>query len=114
LRLGLRNKKIDHFWDSVFGNDSSARIQIDQGPVLIKAFTSVTSKLLSTSLKDTDWDKRLRGGKLLRVNTGSKVRLFHLVGIRQAMEMLHACVTKHRNGRATAPTLPLASSVALL
>src|SRR5882757_10918204 len=39
LRLGLRNQKIDHFWDMVFSQQTAARIQIDQGPVLIKAFT---------------------------------------------------------------------------
>ena len=97
LRLGLRNQKIDMGWTMLFGQSTSARIQIDQGPVLTKAFTTVTPKLVSTSLKDTDWEKRLPDGKLLRVNTGSRVRLFHLNGIKQAMSMLRACVAKHRS-----------------
>ena len=51
---------------------------------------------MTTSLKGTDWDKRLADGKLLRVNTGSRVRLFHLTGIKAAMDKLRACTAKHR------------------
>jgi hypothetical protein len=94
LRLGLRTGKIDQFWQMLFGQKTALRIQVDDGPVLIKAFTSVTSHLLSTSLKGTDWDKRLANGKLFRMNTGTRVRLFHLTGINEAMAMLKACVAK--------------------
>jgi hypothetical protein len=96
LRLGLRNQQIDLSWQTLFDSASALRIQIDQGPVLTKAFKTVTPKLVSTSLKDTDWEKRLLDGKLLRVNTGSRVRLFHLNGIKEAMAKLRACVAKHR------------------
>jgi hypothetical protein len=95
LRLGLRTHTIDQFWQMLFGQKTALRIQVDQGPVLIKAFTSVTPKLLSTSLKGTDWDKRLAGGSLFRVNPG-RVKLFHLTGIKEAMGMLRACAAKHR------------------
>ena len=94
LRLGLRTGSIDQFWQMLFGQKTALRIQVDEGPVLIKAFASVTPKLLSTSLKGTDWDKRLPNGKLFRVNPG-KVKLFHLTGIKEAMSMLRACVAKH-------------------
>lgn len=96
LKLGLRTRTIDQFWQMLFGQKTALRIQIDQGPVLIKAFTSVTSHLLSTSLKGTDWDQRLADGKRFKMNTGSRVRQFHLDGIKEAMGKLRACVAKHR------------------
>jgi len=95
LRLGLRTGAIDQFWQMLFGQKTALRIQVDHGPVLIKAFTSVTPKLVSTSLKGTDWDKRLPGGKLVRVNPTGRVKLFHLTGIKEAMGMLRTCVAKH-------------------
>ncbi len=96
LKLGLRTQAIDQFWQMLFGQKTALRIQVDEGPVLTKAFTSVTSHLLSTSLKNTDWDKRLADGKQFRVNTGGRVRLFQLTGIKEAMGKLRTCVAKHR------------------
>jgi hypothetical protein len=96
LRLGLRARAIDRFWTMLFGQKTALRIQVDEGPVLTKAFTSVTPHLLSASLKGTDWDRRLASGKLLRMNTGTRVRSFHLNGIAEAMGMLKACVAKYR------------------
>jgi hypothetical protein len=96
LRLGLRSQKLDVGWSMLFQQKFGLRIQIDQGPVLTKAFEAKSPTAISTSLSGTDWDKRLRGGKLLRINTGSRVRLFHLVGIDKAMNLLHACAAKHR------------------
>ena len=95
LRLGLRTGTINQFWQMLLGQKTALRIQVDHGPVLIKAFTSVTPKLVSTSLKGTDWDKRLPDGKLFRVNPTGRVKLFHLTGIKQAMGMLRACAAKH-------------------
>ena len=60
LKLGIRTRTLDQFWQMLFNQKTALRIQVDQGPVLIKAFTSVTSHLLSTSLKNTDWDQRLQ------------------------------------------------------
>ncbi len=96
LRLGLRSNKLDQTWPMIFKMKTALRIQLDQGPVLIKAFTSVSPTLLSTSLKGTDWEKRLADGKLLRINTGTRVRQFHLTGIKAAMDKLRACAAKHR------------------
>lgn len=97
LRLGLRSRTIDQFWRMLFGLKTALRIQVDDGPVLIKAFTSVSPTLISTSLKNTDWDKRLAAGKLFRVNIGTRVRLFHLTGIDQAMKLLRTCAAKHQS-----------------
>jgi hypothetical protein len=96
LKLGLRTHTIDQFWQMLFGQKTALRIQVDQGPVLIRAFTSVTPRLLSASLKNTDWDQRLASGKDLKVNMGGRVRRFHLTGIKEAMGKLRACVAKHR------------------
>lgn len=97
LRLGLRSQKLDVGWSMLFQQKFGLRLQIDQGPVLTKAFEAKTQTSVSTSLKGTDWDRRLRGGKLLRINTGSRVRLFHLNDIDKAMSMLYACAAKHRS-----------------
>jgi len=94
LRLGLRTVGIDQFWQMLLGQKIALRIQVDHGPVLLKAFASVTPKLLSTSLKGTDWDKRLQDGKLFRVNPDGRVKLFHLTGIKEAMGLLRKCVAK--------------------
>ena len=96
LRLGLRSTKLDQTWPMIFKMKTALRIQLDQGPVLTKAFASVSPTLLSTSLKGTDWEKRLADGKLLRINTGTRVRQFHLTGIRAAMDKLRACAAKYR------------------
>jgi len=95
LRLGLRTTSIDQFWQMLLGQKIALRIQVDRGPVLLKAFTSVTPKILSTSLRGTDWDKRLAAGTLFRVNPDGKVKLFHLTGIKEAMGLLRKCVAKH-------------------
>ena len=96
LRLGLRSTRLDQVWPMIFQMKTALRIQLDQGPVLIKAFTSVSPTLLSTSLKGTDWEKRLADADLLRINTGTRVRTFHLTGIKAAMDKLRACAAKHR------------------
>ena len=96
LRLGLRSNKLDQTWPMIFKMKTALRIQLDQGPVLIKAFTSVSPTLLSTSLKGTDWETRLADGKMLRINTGTRVRQFHLTGIKAAMDKLRACAAKYR------------------
>ena len=95
LKLGIRSHKIDVGWSMLFQQKFGLRMQVDDGPVLTKTFVARSPTQLSTSLNGTDWDKRLPGGKLLRINTG-RVKLFHLNGIKDAMAMLRACVAKHR------------------
>ena len=83
LRLGVRSHKIDVGWKMLFQQKFGLRIQIDDGPVLTKAFVAKTPTSISTSLNGTDWDKRLVNGKLLKINVG-RVKLFHLNGIKGA------------------------------
>jgi hypothetical protein len=94
LRLGLRNQDLDLTWRMIFDERHAVRLQLDDGPVTIKAFKSVSPKQMSTTLSDTDWGKRLRGARILRVNAG-RVRIFHLRGIKEVMGMLDACVKKN-------------------
>jgi hypothetical protein len=77
-----------------FDERHAVRLQLDDGPVMIKAFKSVSPKQMSTPLGDTDWAKRLRGAKILRINAG-RVRVFHLRGIKEAMGLMEACVKKN-------------------
>ena len=95
LRLGIRSRKIDVGWGMLFQQKFGMRIQLDDGPVLIKAFVAKTQTSLSTSLKGTDWEKRLPNASQLRINDG-RVRRFHLNGIKDAMGKLRGCVAKHR------------------
>ena len=97
FRLGLRNRQIDMTWAKLFGQKLSARMQIDDNPVVIKAFTATSATVSSTSIAGLGWDKALRAGKALRVHTGSKVRRFPLAGIDPALTLLSACAAKHRS-----------------
>jgi hypothetical protein len=92
-RLGLRNKELDLFWRMVFDERSAVRLQLDDGPVAIKAFKVVSPTQISTPLSDTDWPK-LRSARMLRINAG-RVRVFHLRGIKEAMGLMEACVKKN-------------------
>jgi hypothetical protein len=94
LRLGLRNQDLDMAWRMIFDERSSVRLQLDDGPVMIKSFKVVSPKQMSTSLNGTDWGKRLRGAKILRINAG-RVRVFHLRGIKEAMGLMDTCVKKN-------------------
>jgi hypothetical protein len=93
-RLGLRNQDLDLTWRLIFDERHAVRLQLDDGPVVIKAFKSVSPKQMSTSLGYTDWAKRLRTAKVLRINAG-RVRVFHLRGMKEAMGMLDTCVKKN-------------------
>lgn len=96
FRLGLRNQKLDNTWSQIFGTKLGARLQIDDKPVIIKAFTATSATVVSTSIANLDWQKELRAGKVLRVHTGSRVRRFPLAGIDPALSLLSACAAKYR------------------
>ena len=96
FRLGLRNQKLDNTWSQIFGEKLGARLQIDDKPVVIKAFTATSATVVSTSIANLDWQKALRDGKVLRVHTGSRVRRFPLAGIDPALSLLSACAAKYR------------------
>ena len=97
FRLGLRNQKLDMTWSQLFGQKLGVRMQIDDNPVVIKAFTATSATVASTSIAKLGWDKALRSGKILRVHTGSRVRRFPLAGIDPALTQLSACAAKHRS-----------------
>ena len=97
FRLGLRNQKLDMTWSQLFGQKLGVRMQIDDSPVVIKAFTATSATVASTSIANLGWDKALRTGKVLRVHTGSRVRRFPLAGIDPALSQLSACAAKHRS-----------------
>jgi hypothetical protein len=94
LRLGLRNQDLDLTWRMIFDDRHAVRLQLDDGPVVIKAFKAVSPKGMSTTLSDTDWAKRLRSASRLRINAG-RIRVFNLRGIKDAMGMLDTCVKKN-------------------
>src|SRR3954469_25963930 len=96
FRLGVRNQKLDMTWSQLFGQKLGVRMQIDDNPVIIKAFTATSATVASTSISSLGWDKALRSGKVLRVHTGSRVRRFPLAGIDPALSQLSACAAKHR------------------
>jgi len=96
FRLGLRNRQVDMTWAKLFGQKLAVRMQIDDNPVIIKAFTAASATVASTSIASLGWDKALRSGKALRVHTGSRVRRFPLAGIDPALSLLSACAAKHR------------------
>jgi hypothetical protein len=98
FRLGLRNQKLDMTWSQLFGQKLGVRMQIDDNPVIIKAFTatSATGRL--------DLDRATRAGtrrcaaaRYCAVHTGSRVRRFPLAGIDPALSQLSACAAKHRS-----------------
>jgi hypothetical protein len=96
FRLGVRNQKLDMTWSQLFGQKLGVRMQIDDHPVIIKAFTATSATVASTSIANLGWEKVLRSGKVLRVHTGSRVRRFPLAGIDPALSQLSACAAKHR------------------
>ena len=97
FRLGLRNQKLDMTWSQLFGQKLGVRMQIDDNPVIIKAFTAASATVASTSISNLGWDKALRAGKVLRVHTGTRMRRFPLAGIDPALTRLSACAAKHRS-----------------
>jgi len=97
FRLGLRNRQIDMTWVKLFGQKLAVRMQIDDSPVVIKAFTATSATVASASVANLGWEKALRSGKALRVHTGSRVRRFPLAGIDPALSLLSACAAKHRS-----------------
>jgi hypothetical protein len=96
FRLGLRNRQVDMTWVKLFGQKLAVRMQIDDNPVIIQAFTATSATVASTSIAKLGWEKALRSGKVLHVQTGGKVRRFPLAGIDPALSLLSACVVKHR------------------
>jgi len=80
------------------GLNASIWMQIDDDPTVIRAFKAVRMQLVVTKFPaDADWIKRLRKGKHLKVNVGTRVPNFSLDGIDEALTALFACAAKYRD-----------------
>jgi len=72
-------------------------MQIDNEPVVTPVFKTASMTFVVTKFPaDSDWIKRLRKGKKLKVNVGKRVPNFDLAGIDEAFTALYACVRKNR------------------
>lgn len=97
LQVGLRSQKIDMTPAMIFGQKAALRMQVDDDPVVIKAFTTLNPTTVATMFAPKDeWIGQLRTGKALRINTGRKVLRFPLKGLKEALATLQACTAKHR------------------
>jgi len=94
VSLGLYSEKVEMFP----GLNASIWMQIDDDPTVIRAFKAVRMQLVVTKFPaDADWIKRLRKGKHLKVNVGTRVPNFSLDGIDEALTALFACAAKYRD-----------------
>jgi hypothetical protein len=94
--LGLRRSTLDMVGEALFGTRIVLRLQIDDGPVLLRPFQAITPRLVATKFAtNLDWVEKLKTGKVLRVNTGRLYR-FPLAGVKEALALLHACAAKYR------------------
>jgi len=95
--LMLRGFRLDLFGDLVVGTQFSARMQVDDGPVIIRPFAAMTTKMAETKFAtNLDFVERLSTGKVLRINPDSRSYRFPLHDIKEAMPKLRACAEKHR------------------
>ena len=92
IGLGLQNENVEMYpW-------SKAQIwmQIDNEPVITPVFKTARMTLVVTKFPaNSDWIKRLRKGKKLKVNVGKRVPNFDLAGIDEALGALFACAAKY-------------------
>lgn len=95
----LRSQRIDMLGEMLFGTKVALRMQIDDTPLVVRPFTAISPQLIETKFAtNLDFVQRLSTGKVLRVNSGSKVWRFPLTDAKEAMPLLHACAAKYRNG----------------
>jgi hypothetical protein len=92
--LGLQGENVEMFpWQK-----AQIWLQVDNDPVITPVFKTARSSLVVTKFSgDSDWIKRLRKGKKLKVNVGKRVPNFDLAGLDEALTALLACAAKHRN-----------------
>ena len=92
LNLGLSNEQVSVYpWET-----PGIWMQVDNDPVLVRAFKAVKPQLVvATFAGNSDWIKKLRKGKKLKVNVGKRVPNFDLGGIDAAMTELFSCAAKY-------------------
>jgi hypothetical protein len=92
--VGFQNRDVGMYpWEK-----ASIWMQIDNEPVITPVFKPAGMTLVVAKFRaDSDWIKRLRKGKKLKVNVGKRVPNFDLAGLDEAFAALFACAQKNRN-----------------
>lgn len=92
IGLGLQNENVEMYpWSK-----ASIWMQIDNDPVITPVFKTARSTLVVAKFPgNSDWIKRLRKGKRLKVNVGKRVPNFDLAGLDEALTALFACAAKY-------------------
>jgi hypothetical protein len=92
IGLGLQNENVEMYpW-----NKAQIWMQVDNEAVITPVFKTARTTLVVTKFAaNSDWIKRLRKGKKLKVNVGKRVPNFDLAGLDEALGALQACAAKH-------------------
>jgi len=92
IGLGLQNENVEMYpWSK-----AQIWLQVDNEPVITPVFKTARMTLVVTKFPaNSDWIKRLRKGKKLKVNVGKRVPNFDLAGIDEALGALFACAAKY-------------------
>jgi len=91
--VGFQSESVEMFpWQK-----AQIWMQVDNDPVITPVFKTARSSLVVTKFAgDSDWIKRLRKGKKLKVNVGKRVPNFDLAGLDEALTALFDCAKKNR------------------
>jgi hypothetical protein len=94
IGLGLQNADVEMYpWEK-----AQIWIQVDNEPVITPVFKTARKSLVLTKFDgNSDWIKRLRKGKKLKVNVGKRVPNFDLDGLDAAFTALLACASRRRD-----------------
>jgi len=92
IGLGLQNENVEMYpWSK-----AQIWLQVDNEPVITPVFKTARMTLVVTKFPaNSDWLKRMRNGKKLKVNVGKRVPNFDLAGIDEALGALFACAAKY-------------------
>ena len=94
IGLGLQNADVEMYpWEK-----AKIWMQVDNEAVITPVFKTARKSLVLTKFDgNSDWIKRLRKGKKLKVNVGKRVPNFDLEGLDAAFTALLACAARHRD-----------------
>lgn len=92
--LGLQSNEVEMYpWEK-----AQIWMQVDNEPVITPTFKTARKSLVLAKFDgNSDWIKRLRKGKKLKVNIGKRVPNFDLEGLDAAFTALLSCAAKHRD-----------------
>ena len=93
IGLGLQSEVVEMYpWQK-----AQIWMQIDNEPVVTPVFRTASMTFVVTKFPaGSDWIKRLRKGKKLKVNVGKRVPNFDLAGLDEAFTALFACAQRNR------------------